>query len=1126
MKDSWKNWPIRGAVLGVAIVAALALVYADNVKDRQQYLQSRNFRLLTVLASQTEQLIDARSRVYGKNIDTLCAIEPSLCHALTRDQWKAWPYQDPLMDDDNPATKELAAGQIRNNGTGLDLESPEWERSKLDSQVSSDNTMLQFEWFTMNAPIVQQPANGAARSVAVKVAAADMLHGIFDPRLEQGAFDTLILSDLTGQIVYVTGRRAGELRGASLADVLALPSGTKAIARTASQRSVSLAGIDYVVFMQPCCQKGNATRSAGFVVVGLVERRAMLDASLAISPVLVLAGVVLVIVLLVGWSFIKVALIGSQQRVTRVDVLQLGASGILGLALGTILLLTSSTYARVSADVDAQLAQLADRLRLSLAREVERAASQLNGMVSRISSEPCMGAEEEKGQLSADFCQEVVSQWSNPRTLPPELSDAYPDFSAFTLIDRAGLQRLKAAPSQAARRRVPVTDRPYFSRARDRQDLWQLAHCPNGCTFEQLWSWTTGKFQVVMSTPTNLKHVPVAALSTSMKPLLEPILPPGFEFAIIDQNGLVQFHSDKQRILNENLLLETDQDARLQSLVATHGAGTLNTSYWGRPYRAYVRPTTIPGWSIVALHAKQPSRALVLEWATVTMLMQSGYVVLWIALTLALMTSTADWLWPDPRRRPWYRALSILYVAALVAWLVVATRASLDATIIVGLLLPPALWGVTCLVLIPRPSDTGQVRAWSDLRREYRAAAALMLAITAAVPATCFFVLSAEQHLKAYLKKQHIDLAHEVDLVEKCPRRADTFFSTPDYRYEDVFYGSHVTCREAHSQTQVRTATLFSRIEEYLPYFTSASAPLRQLMHQRSDDDAWSSDIEQAGLLSVAVAAREPGYSLSVESPLLPTFGIASLTDEPHRAITAMMPLGLLLGIAFGAYWIVGYLLRRVVLADVVDPVGTNGHLATSPGQRLLVICRNPGARAEKLEKEKNLKLCLTDVVTDVAQMSEKWRRARRDISEVGTLQRIVIPDLDERSDDVALMRRKLVLIEELMREPELTLLVLTASSKRTLENSVRDSRKWSAESDRWTKAIAQLTVTDIRRAEDANGSQNTPTTLEGWWKEVSPGSPGGSPLLVEWFGERPEMERDAARLRERGLPYARTILR
>ena len=72
MKDSWKNWPIRGAVLGIAVVAALGFIYRDNVKDCEHYLQSRNFRLLAVIARQTEQLIDARSRVYGKNIDTLC----------------------------------------------------------------------------------------------------------------------------------------------------------------------------------------------------------------------------------------------------------------------------------------------------------------------------------------------------------------------------------------------------------------------------------------------------------------------------------------------------------------------------------------------------------------------------------------------------------------------------------------------------------------------------------------------------------------------------------------------------------------------------------------------------------------------------------------------------------------------------------------------------------------------------------------------------------------------------------------------------------------------------------------------------------------------------------------------
>ena len=1069
MNDSWKTWPIRGAVIGVAVVATLGFIYRNSVMDREHYLQSRNFRLLTVIASQTEALIGNRIRVYGENIDTLCRQEFLRCDDIPQGRWTAWPSQDNLIKDGNPATREQAAGQIRYAGSGLVFSDLVKKRPDFQTRVTSDGATLQFEW--------RDTTSKAERFVGVRVAAADTLHGIFAPRLEQGAFDTVILSDLTGRIVYVAGRRAAELRETSLADLLVLPADATAIARTASQRSVTLAGVEYLVFMQPCCRTGTPAEDAGFVIVGLVEGQTMFDASLAVSPVLVLAGVALVIALLVGWSFLKVALIGSQQRVTRVDVLQLGASGVFGLALATILLLTSSTYARLSADVDAQLAQLAERLNISLSNEVGRAASQLDSMTTAISDEPCI-MEEKK-----DPCEKLVKLWSDRKTLPPDLARDYPDFAAFTLVDAAGSQRIKAASSQAGLRKVDVSDRAYFSRARDREGLWPLAQCPNGCTFEQLWSWTTGKFQVVMSTPTDLTKMPVAALATPMKALLEPVLPPGFEFAIIDQNGLVQFHSDKQRILNENLLLETDQDARLQSLAATHRAGTLNTSYLGRPYRAYVRPTSIPGWSIVTLHAKQPSRALVLEWSTVALLMQGGYMALWIALTLALMTSQASWLWPDPRRRPWYRALSILYVVALLAWLIIATHASLGTTMIAGLLLPPALWGITCVALVPRPKDTGQVKAWSGLRREYRVAAALMLTITAAVPATCFFMFSAERHLQAYLKKQHIDLAHDVDVVEKCPRRVDTFFSLPDYRYEDVFYGSRVACREAQEQTRDRTPTLFSRIEEYLPYFTSASASLRQLMQQGSDDDAWTSSIER-GLLSVVVAGREPGSSLSVESPLLPTFGVRSLSEEPHLAFTAIAPLLMLLGIAWGAYCIVGYLLRRIVLVDVVDPVGTNGHLATSPGQHALVICRNPSEKATSKELEGDLTLCLTPVVTD-PNMPNAWRLARRTISDVGALQRIVIPDIDERSDDVSVMRRKLVLVEELMREPELTLLLLTASSKRMLENSVRDSRKRNDEQDRWSKIIARLTVTDIRIVEASEGESKTvANTLESWWSE------------------------------------------
>ena len=95
----------------------------------------------------------------------------------------------------------------------------------------------------------------------------------------------------------------------------------------------------------------------------------------------------------------------------------------------------------------------------------------------------------------------------------------------------------------------------------------------------------------------------------------------------------------------------------------------------------------------------------------------------------------------------------------------------------------------------------------------------------------------------------------------------------------------------------------------------------------------------------------EPGYVLWVGARLLPTFGTRSIGVDPHSVPTAVIPLVMLVGVAFGAYWIVGYLLHRVVLVDVVEPVGTNGHLVTSPGQHVLVVCAQPSALAEELKK-------------------------------------------------------------------------------------------------------------------------------------------------------------------------------
>ena len=70
--------------------------------------------------------------------------------------------------------------------------------------------------------------------------------------------------------------------------------------------------------------------------------------------------------------------------------------------------------------------------------------------------------------------------------------------------------------------------------------------------------------------------------------LFDPVLPPGFEFCIIDASGLVMFHSNAHLNKSENLFEETDQSSALQSAVLGGSPRHLRASYKGRTRAFYV----------------------------------------------------------------------------------------------------------------------------------------------------------------------------------------------------------------------------------------------------------------------------------------------------------------------------------------------------------------------------------------------------------------------------------------------------------------------------------------------------------------------------------------------------------
>jgi hypothetical protein len=86
------------------------------------------------------------------------------------------------------------------------------------------------------------------------------------------------------------------------------------------------------------------------------------------------------------------------------------------------------------------------------------------------------------------------------------------------------------------------------------------------------------------------KKVFCASLVTRPISVSGPVLPADFQFAIVDKDGLVIFHSDFTRNLRENFFAETDQDMQIRSRVQMRAEGALGANYMGRSHRMYIRP--------------------------------------------------------------------------------------------------------------------------------------------------------------------------------------------------------------------------------------------------------------------------------------------------------------------------------------------------------------------------------------------------------------------------------------------------------------------------------------------------------------------------------------------------------
>jgi hypothetical protein len=1008
----WKHVPTAASFLVICGLVIGGAIYLINYWDRDAYLTSRNFRLLAVLAKQTEGAIEG--------------------HVYTKAARLGHPPSQ--------LTPLLRVGKGR----------PEITLS-LDIKRDVDTT-------------------GVAQIVTL----------VFAPKIDQGAFDTLALATTDGRVVFAIGRREWELNSMNLALLLPdrpVPAASdKPIASPNPQASAFtriavldaiVAGERYKMFIQPCCQlltqeaRAPAERlPSGAVIVGLVAAGTLREEAMAISPTLVVIASLLVALGFLAWPFLSVALPGPRKRITEWDALQLGFCGTIGLAVASILAVTSVQWAHLENDLKTQLSTLAIELDQALTSEIEASSIALDAFENWFAA--CPTGEQALGYVVEKNCR--ASAITSQARVP-----AYGNYTTAALVGSDGRQVRKAWPALDKPPLVDVRDRPYFRTAlsyssarhfKERLDATHFACMGPPCVVQSLVSYTTGEPSAVLARPSRGGPLPVAAITLPMRSVINPALPPGFEFAVIEKTGRVVFHSDVQRNTFEDLFLETDRNRQLRSLVATGVDGSVRTEYWGRPYLAHVKHARAYGWSVVTMFDRRNLRGLMLEWTMVSLLFLGAYTLLWAVALFLAVTTGASWMWPDRFRARRYVCLSVFYIVLIGAFgAAFAAPVSRSTMAQAGFALPAVACAVTLLVLRRRPdARVGVTRL--DYRYSFCIAGALLIVITGVVPGAAFVARSYDAHIEAYIKHRQFGIVQALltrPPLETQPESAPMSDTNPtgtrakarelEGWHGDFFYETSL-CREDnrsqalgdHEKLPSRAVNLASSqleacplgtpsvrgeveissasadspwsLERYLPYFSEMSVQIRELVRSRADDGSWASAREdQKTVLRVAqggVGQREPIWATTV----LPSLAIAR--------VGALTPI--LLGLVALAYGVAFFIAHYVFLGKVSAPMWALGRLGIPEGRTVILIC-DPPSMTPRIVRGVDLRLgpLLASTEPETA-LAERLAQIKRD----GAADRpLVITDLDATGEERGLADRTR-LLAHLTRMRRYAVLALT----------------------------------------------------------------------------------------------------
>jgi len=445
---------------------------------------------------------------------------------------------------------------------------------------------------------------------------------------------------------------------------------------------ISISNNPYKLFV---CQM--QVEKKAWYVCGLAKSEQINDAKKGLAPWVIILIFMILSVIILGLPFFKLKVMSPTEQLTSGNLLNAAVSLFFGTSILMLFIFFGTNAYWNRSQNETRLKDLANEINDSLNTEIVNAWHQLDSY--------------DKIGLMMTNSGNALSQSANvlvENALKPAI---YPFFDYAFWMDTTGIQKGILTPFPKMDKPSNLSGRDYFKKP----DEWILPG-NDTCRFrmESIVSVTSGVVKVALSKRSDLKNM-VTAMTGRFYSIIEPIIPEEYKFCIIDKKGLVLFHSDKLRNLQENFITECSEDESLLGVIYANTSRTLDVNYYDEPYRIHIKPLAPLPLYLVTMFDKQAEYAYQVQGLMLTLLLFSALVMF---IILEILTIYA--IKPLARRSGWknlimdfigakethtriYIVMSILFVLITILYLLMTNPENilnplLFAVIMVSFLFP------------------------------------------------------------------------------------------------------------------------------------------------------------------------------------------------------------------------------------------------------------------------------------------------------------------------------------------------------------------------------------------------------------------------------------------------------